>query len=108
MRHYFVVKAFLVSLVFLAISSNLPISSFDNEEDDAEEVTDFSFNTTIETSHKMSTNIDAPSAAVKVIYFVTQHDSKSKGKKQIKYSENFFKQSKLIASLFRIREHGSS
>ena len=30
----------------------------------------------------------------KIIYLVTQHDTKSKGKKQIKFSKGFFRQSK--------------
>ena len=47
--------------------------------------------------------IEIPEKSTKFIYFVTQHDKKMKGKRQIKFGRGFFKQSKfLILSLKKI------
>ena len=94
----FAIKCFVLSIICLIILSYYELENIKIKEDIKSEIEteDISeqFNTTMSYVSQKNNSI-VKMDNTKIIYLVTQHDKKSQGKKQIKFSKGFFRQSKL-------------
>ena len=93
----FTIKCFVFAIICLIILSYYELENIKIKEEikSAIETEDISeqFNTTMSyVSQKNNSKVKMENT--KIIYLVTQHDKKSQGKKQIKFSKGFFRQSK--------------
>ena len=93
----FTIRCFVLTIICLIILSYYELENIKIKEEikSAIKTEDISeqFNTTMSYVSKTNTSRDIMEN-IKIIYLVTQHDKKSQGKKQIKFSKGFFRQSK--------------
>ena len=93
----FTIKCFVLAIICLIILSyyeleNIKIKEEIKSEIETEDISE-QFNTTMSYVSQKNNSI-VKMDNTKIIYLVTQHDKKSQGKKQIKFSKGFFRQSK--------------
>jgi hypothetical protein len=94
----FTIKCFVLAIICLIILSyyeleNIKIKEEIKSEIETEDISE-QFNTTMSYVSSQTNNSRVKMDNTKIIYLVTQHDKKSQGKKQIKFSKGFFRQSK--------------
>ena len=93
----FTIRCFVLTIICLIILSYYELENIKIKEEiksviETEDISE-QFNTTMSYVSKTNTSRDIMEN-IKIIYLVTQHDKKSQGKKQIKFSKGFFRQSK--------------
>ena len=94
----FTIKCFVFAIICLIILSyyeleNIKIKEEIKSEIETEDISE-QFNITMSHVSQKNNSIVKMVDNTKIIYLVTQHDKKSQGKKQIKFSKGFFRQSK--------------
>ena len=94
----FTIKCFVFAIICLIILSyyeleNIKIKEEIKSEIETEDISE-QFNITMVHVSQKNNSIFKMVDNTKIIYLVTQHDKKSQGKKQIKFSKGFFRQSK--------------
>ena len=94
----FTIKCFVLAIICLIILSYYELENIKIKEEiksaiEAEDISE-QFNTTMSYVSSQTNNSRVKMDNTKIIYLVTQHDKKSQGKKQIKFSKGFFRQSK--------------
>ena len=94
----FTIKCFVLTIICLIILSyyeleNIKIKEEIKSEIETEDISE-QFNITMVHVSQKNNSIFKMVDNTKIIYLVTQHDKKNQGKKQIKFSKGFFRQSK--------------
>ena len=94
------IKLFILSIMCLIILSHYELGFMIMEETKTKNSHNINDNITQVSTElpqsKIESDILGMKNDAKIIYLVTQHDTKSKGKKQIKFSKRFFRQSKFF------------
>ena len=93
----FTIKCFVLTIICLIILSYYELENIKIKEEIKSDIEteDISKQFNITMPHVSQTNNSIVKMEnAKIIYLVTQHDKKSQGKKQIKFSKGFFRQSK--------------
>ena len=93
----FTIKCFVLTIISLIILSYYELENIKIKEEIKSDIAteDISKQFNITMPHVSQTNNSIVKMEnAKIIYLVTQHDKKSQGKKQIKFSKGFFRQSK--------------